>query len=105
MNELFLLAYAASVGLVAAGILTSIAQLATETPPRFVQPSGGALSVLGALAFAAVAGPIVVLRLATEYRGQNELVARAFGIGIATLWSCCLGLLMLEAILAALRSL
>ncbi|MFO1184075.1 MAG: hypothetical protein U1E56_04745 [Bauldia sp.] len=104
MRELFLLVYAACVGLVAAGILTSFTQWVTEAPPRFVRPSGGALSYVGALAFAAVAGPIVVLRLASDHRQQNGTAVIAAGIGIATLWSCCLGLLLLEVILAALRS-
>ena len=101
--QLFLLAYAVAVGFVAAGILTSLWQLLTAKPPQLSVPSGSVPAVTAAIAFAAVAGPIVVLRIATE-KGHTDGPGRvAIGLAISVLWSCCLGLLLLEFILAMAR--
>lgn len=97
--ESFLLLYAIAVGFVAAGLVTSFYQLVTSEPARF-QVSGYGLGALAAAGiFFAFSGPLLVFRAVVHARlrlGQPLSVTIA-GLVICLIWSCSLGLVLLDS--------
>lgn len=100
--ELAIAAYAAACGFVAAGVLSSFHQLLTDRPVRFaidLETMGkGFLGVL----LCAFAGPFIIMRNAIRGRIQENrpvgwLVAST---AIATGWSLCSGIVVVQFALA-----
>jgi len=99
--ELLVLVYAGAVGFVAAGIASSLRQMITAEPPRF-RMAGERWTVLAAsLAYFALTGPVLVFRAVISGRlGERRSLAwTVAGIAVAGLWSCCLGILVLQFVL------
>jgi hypothetical protein len=99
--ELTLLAYVGAVGFVAAGIAASFYKLVTHEPARFRLTGSTAGAWLSALLFGAVTGPVILVNYAMQkHRAEGMSVLVVFGgIVLAGLWSCCLGVLVLELVL------
>ena len=102
LYELAIAAYAAACGFAAAGILGSFYQLLTDRPARFaidLETMGKGL--LGIL-LCAFAGPFIIMRNAIrgrmiENRPMGWLVAST---AIATGWSLCSGIVVVQFVLA-----
>ncbi|TBW33891.1 hypothetical protein EYW49_19385 [Siculibacillus lacustris] len=100
--ELAIAAYAAASGFVAAGVLASFYQLVTDRPARFaVEIESFGKGVVGVL-LCAIAGPFIIMRNAIrgrmlERRPVGWLVAST---AIATGWSLCSGVLVLQTVIA-----
>ncbi len=102
MFEFFILVYAAAVGFVAAGIVTSFRQMLTSEPPRFVMMGERWTTLLGSLMYFAVSGPMLVFRTVVVGRlgERRSLPWTLAGIFVVGLWSCCLGILVVGLVLA-----
>ncbi len=102
LYELAIAAYAASCGFVAAGILGSLHQLLTDRPARFaIDLESIGKGLLGVL-LCAFAGPFIIMRNAIrgrmiENRPVGWLVAST---AIATGWSLCSGIVVVQFVLA-----
>jgi hypothetical protein len=102
LYELAIAAYAAACGFVAAGILASAHQVLTGQPARFaidLETLGRGL--LGVM-LCAFAGPFIIMRNAIrgrmiENRPVGWLVAST---AIATGWSLCSGIVVVQFVLA-----
>ncbi|HMN85235.1 MAG TPA: hypothetical protein PKA74_04515 [Bauldia sp.] len=101
LRELLLLGYAGAVGYVSAGIAASLYKLVTLEPARFRLAGRNPLGLASGALFCALTGPVIVVGHAVERRRKEKIpLSLVFGgIAIAALWSCCLGILMLELIL------
>lgn len=101
LGEFLLLAYVAAVGFVAAGIAASFYKMVTLEPARFRLLGQSFFSWMTAMIFCAVTGPFIVVDQAIQSRRRDHTpILWVFAVvGIATLWSCCLGVLVLELIL------
>ena len=97
-----ILAYAGSVGFVAAGIASSFYKLITSEPARFGPQGPGALALLSAFIFGALTGPVIVVEKALSTRRTDRIPLGwvAAGIFCAGLWSCCSGVVVLQLVLA-----
>lgn len=104
MREALILLYATAVGFVLAGIVSSLYQLVTSRPLKLVIGTTTA-SIARATMLCAVAGPLLITRaLAVEFAARNRTPAIiAAGTVAATVWSCCLGILVLGLTLSILR--
>lgn len=102
MGDLLLLAYAGAVGFVAAGIAGSLYKMVTSEPARFGLLGESALALITTFAFCALTGPVIVVNRAIETRRAYQLPLGwvAAGIALAGLWSCCLGIVVLELALS-----
>ena len=94
--------YAAAVGFVAAGIVTSFRQMLTAEPPRFIMMGERWTTLLGSLMYFAVTGLMLVFRAVVVGRigERRSLPWTVAGIFVVGLWSCCLGILLVGVILA-----
>lgn len=101
LRELLLLVYAGAVGFVAAGIAASFYKMITLEPARFRLLGRSFLAWMTAVALCAVTGPVIVVDHAIQSRRKDRIpMLWVFGgVFIAGLWSCCLGVLVLELIL------
>jgi hypothetical protein len=102
LSDLLLLLYAGAVGFVAAGLGASFYKLVTDETARFALGSQSAFGIATGMLFCALTGPAIMARLALAGGGDARLPLgwRIAGIGIAMLWSCCLGLVVLQVVLA-----
>jgi hypothetical protein len=102
MFELLILLYAAAVGFVAAGIVSSFRQMVNAEPPQFRMAGERWTVLLASLAYFAFTGPVLVFRtlLSGGLAGRRSLTWTLAGIAVIGLWSCCLGLIVLQVILA-----
>lgn len=102
-----LLGYVTAVGFVSAAIAGSLYQLVTARPAAFAMPSGRLTVCLAAAISFALVGPYIVARgTIARFRTQHPrpgLVAG--GIVIASIWSACSGIVMLDLALAVRQSL
>jgi hypothetical protein len=100
--ELAIAAYAAACGFVAAGVLASLYQLVTDKPPRFAIDLETIGKGLAGILLCAFAGPFIIMRNAIrgrtiENRPVGWLVAST---AIATGWSLCSGIVVVQFALA-----
>lgn len=107
LRDLLLLVYAGAVGFVAAGIAASFYRLVTSEPARLGLSGETAISLLTTFAFCALTGPVIVMdhALRTRKVERAPLGWLAAGTLIAGLWSCCLGIIVLELVLSLRDSL
>lgn len=105
LREVLLLLYAGAIGFVAAGITTSFYKMVTSERARFGPNGSGVLPLASAFLFGAVSGPVIVVTEALRSR-RSERIPMAWvwiGVGVAGLWSCCSGILLLHLILTLRR--
>jgi hypothetical protein len=100
--ELAIAAYAAASGFVAAGVLASFYQWVTDRPARFGVTLDSILEGLCGVLMCAFAGPFIIMRNAIrgrriERRPVGWLVAST---AIATGWSLCSGVVVLQLVIA-----
>lgn len=107
LAELLLLAYAAAVGFVAAGIAASLYKMITLEQARFRLLGHSFLAWITAFAFCALTGPVIVVNQAIQsHKKDRSAIGWLFaGIFVAALWSCCLGVVVLEFALSLRDSL
>lgn len=100
--ELLKVAYAISIGFVAAGILASTYQLMTLKPPSFVVSLETWGSVAMSVFLCAFAGPFIVMRNAIRGRQVEGRPVKWFAISavITAVWSFCSGLVMIDLALS-----
>ncbi|WP_148259272.1 DUF6949 family protein [Polymorphum gilvum] len=96
--ELILAIYMGCAGFVAAGVIGSLYQLVTNTPPRFQIQVESLLGTLASFVMCVFAGPFIIMRNAIrgrriEGRPIGWLLASST---IAGMWSVCSGLLMIQ---------
>jgi hypothetical protein len=102
VRDLLLLLYCVAVGFVAAGVAASFYRLVTAEPARFGIIGESVFGLATSFIFCAVTGPVIVVDFAIRNR-RDERVSLGWliaGVGVAALWSCCLGLVVLELVLA-----
>jgi len=101
-GELIVLLYACVVGFVAAGITSSFYRLMTSEQAAFRALGEGALAMVTTFIFCALSGPVIVMDHAIRTRKIERQPLRWFAVGalVAALWSCCLGLVVLEVVLS-----
>jgi len=101
-GDLIVLGYAGAVGFVAAGITSSFYRMITAEPARFGFFGETALALVTTVVFCALTGPVIIMERAIVARRLERSPIRWFAMGtlIAAIWSCCLGLLVLEIVLA-----
>ncbi|MCB1496325.1 MAG: hypothetical protein KDJ86_11095 [Bauldia sp.] len=99
-SEMLLLVYAGTIGFVAAGITASFYRMVTCESPRFGPSGSGSLAWAAAIAFGALAGPVIIVQNVRnsirEGRVPHSMLAA--GIVIAGIWSGCTGILVLELV-------
>lgn len=107
MRDVLLLLYCAAVGFVAAGIAASFYKLVTTEPARFGLIGETVFGLATSFVFCALTGPVIVVDFAIRNRRAERMPLRWLfaGMSIAALWSCCLGLVVLELILTLRDSL
>ena len=103
-QEMFALAYASCIGFVCAGILGSLYQLIATRPVRFVVSVESWFSAFMSILLCVFAGPFIIMRNALRGRRiEHRPIGWLFGSSaIAGVWSACSGILVLNAILAAM---
>jgi hypothetical protein len=101
MLDVLLLLYCGAVGLVAAGIAASFYKLVTAEPARFSLFSATVFGLATSFLFCALTGPVIVINLAIRNRTTQPgpLPVLLAGIVVAALWSCCLGIVVLQLVL------
>ncbi len=107
LGDFLLLLYAVAVGFVAAGITASFYRMVTSEPARFGLFGQSLLAWITTFAFCAMTGPVIVVDMAIQ-RVRNEKLPFGWlmaGVGIAALWSCCLGIVVLAVVLGVRNSL
>jgi uncharacterized membrane protein YhaH (DUF805 family) len=107
LREFLLLLYAIAVGFVAAGITASFYKMLSSEPARFALFGQSVLAWVTTFAFCALTGPVIVVDMAVK-RVRDEklpLTWLAAGVGIAAMWSCCVGIVTLELVLVLRDSL
>jgi len=107
LRELLLLLYAVAVGFVAAGITASFYKMVSSEPARFALFGQSVLAWVTTFAFCALTGPVIVVDIALRRVRDEKLPLGwlAVGVGMAAIWSCCVGIVMLELVLAVRDSL
>jgi hypothetical protein len=100
-HDLYVLAYACTVGFVAAGITASFYKMVTAEPARFALLGESILGWATTLAFCALTGPVIVMDRAIRSRRTDRMpVGWLFaGVLVAGLWSICLGIVVLELVM------
>ncbi|MBO0344878.1 DUF6949 family protein [Roseibium limicola] len=96
--ELVIALYIGSAGFVAAGLLGSLYQLLTNTPPHFNIDVGTILGAIAGVGLCIFAGPFIIMRNAIrgrrlEGRPLGWLVASST---IAGMWSLCSGIVVMH---------
>jgi hypothetical protein len=107
VRDLLLLLYCVAVGFVSAGIAASFYKLVTAEPARFGVLGETVFGLATSFIFCALTGPVIVVDFAIRNRRAERMPVRWLmaGVGVAALWSCCLGLLVLELVLTLRDSL
>lgn len=107
VTDMLILGFAGVIGFVAAGITASFYRVLTHEPARFGPAHDSAMAWLSAVLFGALAGPIIILQnVRTSAReGQTPRSMLAAGAVVAGLWSGCIGILMLAAVMSLRDSL
>jgi hypothetical protein len=107
LREFLLLLYAIAIGFVAAGITASCYKMLSSEPARFALLGQSVLAWVTTFAFCALTGPVIVVEMAIRRVREEKLPLGwlAAGVGIAAMWSCCVGIVMLELVLAVRDSL
>lgn len=107
VRDVLLLVYCVAVGFVSAGIAASFYKLVTAEPARFALLGQDVFALATSFVFCALTGPVIVVDFAIRNR-RDERMPFAWlmaGVGVAALWSCCLGLVVLELVLTVRDSL
>ena len=101
LRDILLLVYCAAVGFVAAGVAASFYTLVTAGPARFSLFGGTVLRLATSFIFFALTGPVVVSAYVfCNHRAERWPFLRVLaGMAVAALWSCCLGVMVLQVIL------
>jgi hypothetical protein len=101
LRDVLLLLYCGAVGFVAAGIAASFYKLVTTEPARFSLFGRTTFGLATSFIFCALIGPAIVIDLAIRNRSAQprRLPLLFAGIGVAALWSCCLGVVVLQLVL------
>ena len=101
MLDVLLLLYCGAVGFVAAGIAASFYTLVTAEPTRFRVFSETILGLATSFIFSVLTGPVVVFAyvLCNHRTTRWPFLSLLAGFAIAILWSCCLGIVVLQLIL------
>ena len=107
LHELLLLLYCVAVGFAAAGIAASFYKLVTAEPARFGLLGETVFGLATSFVFCALTGPVIVVDFAIRNRRVDKMPIAWLmaGVGIAALWSCCLGLVVLDLVLTLRDSL
>jgi len=107
LREFLILLYAIAVGFVAAGITASCYKMLCSEPARFALLGQSIAAWFTTFAFCALTGPVIVVDMALKRVREEKLPLGwlAVGVGVAALWSCCVGIIMLELVLAVRDSL
>lgn len=102
LGDLFVAAFVASSGFVAAGVLGSFYHLVTGEPPRFFAEMTGPASLLIVVGLWLVAGPFIFMRNAIQgyYRETFSPKMLAAAGGLAAMWSILSGTFVLSFLLA-----
>lgn len=102
MSEPLLFTYAGVCGFVVAAVLATGYQLVTNRPARFEMVMGEAAPSLGSMLLQAMlviwAAPYIIMRNAVRGRllERRPLGWLFASLGIATLWSLCMGIVVLH---------
>jgi len=101
LREVVLLLYCVAVGFVSAGIAASFYKLVTTEPARFALLGQTAFGLATSFIFCALTGPVIVVGFALRNRRDERMPLSWLmaGVGIAALWSCCLGVVVLQLVL------
>ena len=92
-------AYAGVIGFVAAGVAASLFRLMTSEPARFALLGRSLAGWLSSLFFCAVTGPVIMVGKAIRVGWTPEtVIGVTLRVAIAAMWSCCLGIVLLELI-------
>lgn len=107
LGEIAIAGYIIAAGFVAAGVIASFYQLVTAQPARFDFSGGGVASGLATIVICMFAGPVILMRNALRGR---RIERRPLGWLLATLaiasgWSLCSGVVVMEFALAIRASL
>lgn len=107
VRDMLLFGYAAAIGFVAAGITASFYRMMTSEAARFGPADNSGPAWLSAFLLGALAGPIIIVRMAwnSVRDGRVSVGVLAIGAGVAGLWSGCIGILVLEVALSLRDSL
>jgi hypothetical protein len=99
--ELLILVYALAVGFAAAGLSSSIYEMVTLQPASFIVQGTGIPLLIVTGFFFAVTGPMLVFRKVMAGRKEKRLTVgiTVSGLALCAMWSCCVGLLLIEAML------
>jgi Family of unknown function (DUF6949) len=99
---MLVLGYATTVGFVASGIIASLYKWMTSEPVRFALLGQGVPALVTSFLFFALTGPIIIVEQMFRARlGREGPVSMLFaGILVATVWSCCSGIVVLSVVLA-----
>jgi hypothetical protein len=101
-RDAFVLGYASTVGFVAAGIIASFYKWMTSEPARFALLGESTLALVTSFAFFALTGPVIIVEhMLRNYRtGKGPAGGLFAGAIVATLWSCCSGIIVLSVVLS-----
>ncbi len=101
VRDVLLLLYCGAVGFVAAGIAASFYKLVTTEPARFSIVGETVFGLATSFLFCALTGPVIVVDFAIRNRRTDRVRAGWLlaGVSVAALWSCCLGLVVLQLVL------
>jgi hypothetical protein len=99
--DVLLLLYCGAVGFIAAGIAASFYKLVTAEPARFSLFGATVFGLATSFLFCALTGPVIVINLAIRNRTAQPgpFPVLLAGITVAALWSCCLGIVVLQLVL------
>jgi cytochrome c biogenesis protein CcdA len=102
LRDALVLGYATTVGFVASGIIASFYKWITSEPVRFALLGEGTFALVTSFFFFALTGPVIIVEQVFRARlGREGPVSLLFfGFFIATLWSCCSGILVLSLVLS-----
>ena len=100
--QLALVAYAVAAGFVSSGFIGSLYQLLTDKPPKFSVEADSVLKGVSSTFVCIFAGPFIIMRQAIRGRllEKRPLGWLAASAAIATGWSLCSGIIVIEFALA-----
>jgi hypothetical protein len=107
LRETLLLFYSGAVGFVASGIAASFYKMVTSEPAKFGPLGEGFLAAFTTFFFCGLTGPFIIVDQAIRLRRKERQPFRRLlaAIGLAGLWSCCSGVIVLELVLSLKESL
>ncbi|MDR3373521.1 MAG: hypothetical protein P4L98_07315 [Ancalomicrobiaceae bacterium] len=100
--QIALIAYAVAAGFVSAGFIGSLYQLLTDSPPKFTLAADTLITGVSSAFVCIFAGPFIIMRQAIRGRliERRPLGWLAASTAIASGWSLCLGILVIDFALA-----